>query len=178
MTAEISHDIKVALSYIEDAKRKLTQIRQEYTGGLLARAAENILNSELVSADEYLQKATDSDETITSVRCKLVQAQALILIQVAFELDKQTELYEVNDEYIHWMCKAAEKHKELVRLQGDQHNYFNFGVSLFCCHRDAEALEAFQIAERGEDEQIAIKATKMIAEIKTRLEEERRRTEG
>jgi len=162
--AQLSRDQKLALSYVEDAKRCLPSLHEEQDRFAVDKIARKLFKEELAEAKRLLQKAADNGEDVSALRICLAGIQAGVAeVAVAkWEPDKTPEGFK---HWQQWTELCLEKNKDLVAFNPTPSSHLMYGWALFNARKDEEALTHLRIAEQGEDDEVSIQASKLIAKM-------------
>jgi len=160
MGEDLSREVKLAISYVEDAKRKTEALEQESNPLIAQDEAEKILSGELYKARVALQTAEAQGEDVSFVHVEVLDTEGKVMWVVGRAM---VELYPKKSKQ--WAKKLVEKRRELVEMWPTPATHYNYGLALYLADRDTEAVEALRLAENSDDDETSIDATKLISRI-------------
>jgi ribosomal protein L7/L12 len=167
MSPGVSQDVKVALSYIEEANSALPLLNAETDKFTVNRIARQLMDDSLLRAEQRLTAAADRGEDVSGARELLLAAQTSIATIAADRW--RTETLEPERQCsAQWADLCISKASALIKLAPTSRNHLLYGIALHTCGREQDALESLMTAVNSDDEESGIEATKVMERISDR----------
>jgi hypothetical protein len=165
MNENLSRNVKLALLFLDDAKRETVNLQHE-DPIMRGISGQKIIDGDIAKAKQLLIEASLAGEDTAYLLAKCHSMVADIAAEVAEYYVMRANENEVEmKHYNEWLAILIDSREKAVRLDPSQGNFLLLGIWLQSCERYQEARNALTQAEAGSDEELSLQASKLLLKL-------------
>ena len=174
---EESKELQVAQSFLKDVQQKIDQFNQMSRQNEREKLAKQLLKGDLARANTEIDKATAKGEDTRAERAHSLFCEGLINLSVAESPEIKSLFTDIivnplmrnayaNNFIKKWATPAVAAFQKSAELNPSfQATYYNMGRAYFFLGNKAAATDAYTKAQKGDDKEVALEASKAISRM-------------